>query len=230
MTRSDKTKKLVRRSGRILAFAGLAGVVSVALAQDSPAVRYAQLLRDADITARYNTFIEGQLQAQQQQIASLEQQINDLDAVALDFPPMLQRMFDELVQFVESDVPFLQQERRERIARLRDLMNQVETSNSEKFRRLLEAYQIEMEYGRTMDFYRESLSDGRPAEFVRLGRVSLMYRAADGETGYWDNQQKTWVVDRQFDRAIERALRMAKEEEAADLITPPVPAPQETRS
>lgn len=230
MTRSDKTKKLIRGSGRAAALAGLAGTLSVALAQDSPATRYAELLKDADITARYNTFVEGQLEGQQSEIASLEQQIVALDTVALDFPPMLQRMFDELEQFVTGDVPFLQRERSERIARLRDIMNQVDTAPAEKYRRLVEAYQIEMDYGRTMDFYRESLSDGRSAEFVRLGRVSLMYLADDGETGYWDNQQKTWIVDDQYDRAIERALRMAKEEEAADLIRVPVPAPQESRS
>jgi hypothetical protein len=230
MTRSDKTKKLIRGSARAAVLAGLVGTLSAALAQDSPATRYAELLQDADITARYNTFIEGQLEGQLSEIASLEQQIVALDTVALDFPPMLQRMFDELEQFVAADVPFLQRERSERIARLRDIMNQVDTAPAEKYRRLVEAYQIEMEYGRTMDFYRDSLSDGRSAEFVRLGRVSLMYRADDGETGYWDNQQKTWIVDDQYDRAIERALRMAKEEEAADLIIVPVPAPQESRS
>lgn len=73
MTRSDKTKKLIRGSGRAAALAGLAGTLSVALAQDSPATRYAELLKDADITARYNTFVEGQLEGQQSEIASLEQ-------------------------------------------------------------------------------------------------------------------------------------------------------------
>lgn len=230
MTHSDTKKKLIRRSGRALALAGLAGVVSVALAQDSPATRYAQLLDDADIIARHNEFIAGQLDAQQQQMAALEQQIVAIDAVALELPAMLERMFDELEQFVTSDVPFLQQERSQRIARLRELMNQIDGPMDEKFRRLMEAYQIEMEYGRTMDSYRGSLNDGRSAEFVRLGRISLMYVAEDGETGYWDNEQKTWVVDDDYDSSIERALRIAKEEEAPDLITPPVPAPQESRS
>jgi hypothetical protein len=95
----------------------------------------------------------------------------------------------------------------------------------------MEAYQIEMEYGRVMDTYREALSDGREAEFVRVGRVTLLYRTADGtENGYWDSEQRAWVVDNAFSRAIEQALRIAKEEEAADLITVPVPAARGSRS
>ena len=97
--------------------------------------------------------------------------------------------------------------------------------------RLLEAYQIELEYGRTMSAYKDKLADGREAEFVRLGRVSLYYRTADGaESGYWDNQQKMWVADRNSARLIEQALAIAKEQKAPDLIVVPVPAPQGGRS
>ena len=88
-----------------------------------------------------------------------------------------------------------------------------------------------MEYGRTMTAYKGTLADGREAEFVRLGRVSLMYRTVDGaEAGYWDNQQRTWVPDEDSASAIEEALAIAKEEKAADLITVPVPAAQGERS
>ena len=58
-----------------------------------------------------------------------------------------------------------------------------------------------------------------------------MYRTVDGdETGYWDNQQKMWVADPDYARAIEEALSIAKQEGAPDLITVPVPAPQGGRS
>jgi Protein of unknown function (DUF3450) len=230
MTRSDTNKKVIVVAGRAFALIGLASIVGIALAQDT-ASRYARLLADAEITAQYNTFIERQLESQQAEIAALEAQIEAMDATALDVPTLVQRMFDDLDRFVASDVPFFRTERTDRIERLRQLMNSVDTMPSEKYRRLLEAYQIEMEYGRTMDAYREPLSDGREADFVRLGRVSLMYRTVDGEeTGYWDNQQKTWVIDDDYDRAIEEALGIASEEVAPDIIAVPVPAPQEVRS
>jgi seryl-tRNA synthetase len=218
-------------------FAALAaGVLSMAaagaaVAQETGGDRYARALSEAAITARYNTQIEQQLRSQAEEIASLEQQVAGLDATAVDVQAMLQRMYDELVQFVQNDVPFFKQERDERVARLTELMANVEASPSEKFRRLIEAYQIEMEYGRTMTAYRQTMADGREAEMVRLGRVALMYRVIEGgETGYWDQDAKQFVADPDSARQIEEALSIAKEERAPDLIIVPVPAPQGGRS
>jgi hypothetical protein len=225
MTRIS-TDRFARFAGGLLAVA----FASSAVAQDA-GERYARTLANADITVRYNAQLQQQLASQQAEIASLEQQIAGLDATAVDVQPMLQRMFDEFVQFVSADVPFMQEERTTRVDRLRDVMARVDASPGEKFRRLMEAYVIEMEYGRTMSWYKGTLADGREAEFVRLGRVSLMYRTVDGtDAGYWDNTQKAWVPDRDSLRAIEEALGMAKEERAQDLIVVPVPAAQGERS
>jgi septal ring factor EnvC (AmiA/AmiB activator) len=227
MMRSPSKKTFI--AARSLVALGFAGAASVAAAQDA-STRYAQLLSHADITARYNVTIEQQLRSQEGEIAALEAQIAGLDATAADLQPMLEKMFTELEAFVTADVPFLASERKARIDRLRELMNQVDASAGEKFRRLLEAYSIEMEYGRTMASYKGMVGD-REAEFVRLGRVSLMYRTVDGlESGYWDNQQKMWVPDPDDAGAIEDALSIAKQEGAPDLITVPVPAPQGGRS
>jgi chromosome segregation ATPase len=203
---------------------GLCGFVGVAAAQDA-GTRYAQTLAEARVAERYNAVLQEQLASQQNEIAALEQQLGQLDTTALDVQPLLQRMFDELVAFVEADLPFLKTERTTRIERLQGVMLDLESEPSEKYRRLLEAYQIEMEYGRTMDTYKEMLQ-GQEAEFVRLGRVSLMYRKEDGETGYWDQERKDWVADPGHARAIQQALEIANEITAPDLITVPVPAPQ----
>jgi seryl-tRNA synthetase len=219
---------------RVAAVAGgLFGLAAASsgVAQQTGGDRYARTLAEADITARYNVQIEQQVRAQQTEIASLEAQLTGLDATAVDVQALLQRMFDELAQFVANDVPFFKGERDTRIERLRELMANVDTSPSEKFRRVVEAYLIEMEYGRTMSSYKQTLADGREAEMVRLGRVSLMYRVIEGgETGYWDNERKAWVPDPDAAAAIEEALSIAKEEKAPDLITVPVPAPQGGRS
>jgi len=215
---------------RWLVATALCAVTGVSAAQDA-ATRYAKVLADADVAARYNATLEAQLQSQQSEMTSLQAQIAGMDATAAEIPAMLEKMFEQLDAFVASDVPFLAKERADRVTRLRDLMGQSDKAPGEKFRRLLEAYTIEMEYGRTMEAYHGTLNDGREADFVRLGRISLMYQTADGnEVGYWDQQKKSWVPAPEYKRSIEVALRIAKQTVAPDLITVPVPAPQGGKS
>lgn len=232
MTRTHYKNTLTSVVAQGLCAAALLSAAGHAAAQQQDAgARYAEALADAAITERYNAFIQGQVDSQQAEMETLQQQIDGLDQTAADIEPMLERMFTELEQFVTSDVPFFSEERMKRLDTLRELMANPDAQLSEKFRRLLEAYQIEMEYGRTMDSYKGTIGDGRDVEFVRLGRVSLLYRTVDGlEVGYWDNQQKTWVAAPEYSRAIERALKIAKQEGAPDLVTVPVPAAQGERS
>lgn len=209
----------------------LLGFSGIAFGQQDAGQQYARVLKDADVSNRYGTMLEQRLAAQREEIQSLQQQLASLDGLAGAMQPLLQRMFDDLQAFIAADIPFHADKRIESIDKLRELMEQPETPPSEKFRRLIEVYEIEMEYGRTMDSYRAALNDGRDADFVRLGRVSLLYRTVDGaESGYWDHAKKAWVADKSYERAIERALRIAKQEEAPDLITVPVPAPTGGRS
>ena len=114
---------------------------------------------------------------------------------------------------------------------LQEMMTRADVTISEKYRRIMEAYQIELENGRTRDSYDGVLTkDGveRTVSFVRLGRISLMYQSLDGaETGYWDAASKQWVVDNSYAAAVAEARRVAKKDGAPDLLTIPVPAPQE---
>jgi hypothetical protein len=198
-------------------------------AQQDKATQYAELMKDIGTFDGYNARMQQFVQTQQEDIASLTQQVADLDTTAAEVAPLLQKMYDSLAEFVATDLPFLPDERRERMDKLKDLMAQ-EGAVAEKYRRLIEAYQVELEYGRTMGSYKGTLDDGREADFLRLGRVSLMYRTTDGaESGYWDAQKGTWVADAHYARVINDALGIAQERTAPDLVTVPVPAAKETR-
>jgi DNA repair exonuclease SbcCD ATPase subunit len=196
--------------------------------------RYAQAMADADSLERYNNQLNDQVKSQETEIASIERQLSDIDTTNREVQPLMEQMVDTLQQFVKLDVPFFLDERTTRVQGLKDMMARADVTISEKYRRILEAYQIELEYGRTLDAYEGRLgtgADARTVEFVRLGRVSLMYRTLDGsETGYWDSIQKNWVMDPSYHDAVEEALRVARKDGAPDLLTVPVPAPQEVRS
>ena len=196
--------------------------------------RYAQAMADADSLERYNNQLQEQVRSQQTEIASIERQLTEIETTNREVQPLMQQMVDTLAQFVKLDVPFQLEERQNRVQGLKDMMARADVTISEKYRRILEAYQIELEYGRTLTTYQGRLgtgADARTVEFVQLGRVSLMYRTIDGsETGYYDATKKDWVRDDSYKSSIELALRVVRREGGAELLTVPVPAPQEVRS
>jgi hypothetical protein len=196
--------------------------------------RYAQAIADAESLERFNRQLEEQVRSQEEEIASIEQQLVDIETTNREVQPLMQQMVDTLERFVQLDVPFYLEERTARVQNLKNLMPRADVAISEKYRLILEAYQIELDYGQTLEAYEGRLgtgADARTVEFVHLGRVSLMYRTLDGEeTGYWDATQKMWVVDPSYAEAVEEAIRVARDDGAPDLLTVPVPAPQEVRS
>ena len=230
---AEKTR-MRRRACATLGVLLMMGTALVCAQDQSADERYAKIMADADSLAQYNEQLNTQLKSQQEQIVLLEQQLGEIDATGAQITALIQKMFESLEAFLAADLPFLDptqagpDTRQERIERLRNLMADETQSNAERYRRLLEAYQIELDYGRTMAAYRGKLQDGRDADFVRVGRVSLMYRTLDGEeAGYWDAEQKNWVVDNDYNKAIENAVLIATKQVAPDLVAVPVPAPQE---
>jgi hypothetical protein len=91
-----------------------------------------------------------------------------------------------------------------------------------------------MEYGRTLEAYEGQIGTGdeaRTVQFLRVGRVALMYQTLDEkETGYWDADKKGWVVDNDYKHAFAKNLAVAKKMGAPDLLTVPVPAPKKVGS
>jgi hypothetical protein len=204
------------------------------LAQEDAADRYARAMTDTISLERFIRQQEEQVQSQEAEVASLEQQLVEIDTTNRQVQPLMQQMVDTLTRFVELDVPFFLEERTARVRNLQSVMGRADVTVSEKYRLILDAYQTELDYGRTLDAYEGRLgtgADARTVEFARLGRISLMYRTLDGsETGYWDANQKMWVVDNSYKAKVEEAIRVARGDGAPELLIVPVPVPQEVRS
>jgi hypothetical protein len=194
-------------------------------------VRYRTAVGEKESIEDYSKQLRLQIQSQEEDIASIERQLAEVETTAREVMPLTRKMLDTLEEFVELDMPILIEERRKRIAGLRAIMNRADISLSEKYRRVLEAYQIEMEYGRTIEAYDGHIGEGedeRTVQFLRLGRVALMYQTLDGhETGYWDANSRSWVVDDQYRGPFKSGLGVARKLTAPDVIEAPIPAAKE---
>lgn len=190
---------------------------------------YRRTLQEVDSLRLYNQQLRDIVASQKDEIDELDVQVKDIDDVERKIGPLMTRMIDVLERFVELDVPFLPKERSARMADLREMMKRSDVSLSEKYRRLMEAYQVENEYGRTIESYKGTLDlngTSRTVEFLRVGRIALLYQTVDmEESGRWDNETRTWVMlDDDLRRPIRDGIRMATKQTAPDLVRVPVPA------
>jgi len=191
--------------------------------------QYRSTSHQTETLITYNKHLKDLLDSQETEKASLEQQLIDIENTQREIIPLILRMLDNLDQFISLDLPFLPEERKQRLTKLKAMMVRADVTHAEKFRRILEAYQIENDYGNTIEAYRADLTlngGSSSVDFLRLGRVALYYQRFDGsETGYWNKEQKQWqTLSEDYRNAIRNGLRIARKETAPDLLTLPIPA------
>lgn len=178
----------------------------------------------------YNDLLQRQVDNQVAEMDALSTSIDNVALIERQIIPLMTRMLDALDEFIALDTPFLVSERNERMGRLRGMMERSDVTAAEKFRRVLEAYSIEMDYGRTIEAYKGSLEiDGRTQEvdFLRIGRVSLTYQTVGGNaTGGWDSNAGAWVElpPETYKTQVAQGLKIARKQVAPDLIVIPVAA------
>ena len=190
--------------------------------------QYRQMLREADNLKSYNEYLQNVVNSQQEEKISLKQQVQDLEETQHEIVPLMVSMLKKLHLFVAADIPFLPVERNARLRKLDQTMTRADITVSEKFRQILEAYQIENDYGYTIESYRGELkldNQNFPVDFFRLGRVATFYQTLDGnKTGVWNQGSTQWEpLSDSYQRSIRQALRTARKEIAPDMLVLPVP-------
>ena len=183
----------------------------------------------ADLQAE-NARLDEQVAAQFAEIASLETQIAGIEVTQREIYPQMEAMLTWLDDLKQRDLPFLLDERDERLNILVDLLGDPDARLAEKLGRLLEAYSIELDYGRNLEAWRGALPrdpDGRVVELLRVGRIGLFYMSLDGESvGRWDGREQNWrSLDKKFVPAVRHGLRLARKQVAPSLLTLPLPSP-----
>jgi hypothetical protein len=190
--------------------------------------QYRAINKEIDGLKVYNRLMRAQVEGQTAVLDDIALSMDQIDVINRQIFPLMERMIDGLEQSIQLDVPFLMDERTNRVQALKEIMERSDVSVAEKFRKVMEAFQIENDYGTSSEFYEQSLTiDGitRAYNMLRIGRIGLYFQSDDTKvTGRWDNEQRTWVIDDSARNEVRKGLRMARQLIAPELIVVPVPA------
>ena len=196
--------------------------------------QYRLVLQQIDRLIAYNDYVERLIVDQEAQITDIREQLDQFALIERGIVPLMLDSIDTLDKFIDLDVPFLLEERKARVARLRTIMNLSDVTVSEKYRQIMDAYQIETTYGRDIEAYTGLLEiDGvsRQVDFLRIGRTSLTYQTPDQEeTGFWNKQAGQWEkLPNKYQNYVTQGLRVARKQVTPNLLELPIEAPGEGR-
>jgi hypothetical protein len=188
---------------------------------------YRKLLDGSEYQAAYTRELQELDEVQQLRLAQLREQIEQARVTQQRIIPLMRSMADSLEKFVILDLPFHQEERIVAVLDLKQRLRSPDISVSARFRILLEAYQLEQDYGSNIETWRGPLQqDGEElsVQYLRVGRVALYYQSLDGSSsGYWDPQQQQWLpLEARYNRGLLQAVRVAENITAPQLLNLPL--------
>lgn len=193
--------------------------------------QFRQVVSETDSLKIYNAQLQRLVTNQRTELTSINGQLGQLEATDRAITPLMIDMVDTMEQIVERDVPFLLDDRRARVEDMRFLLDDPNVTVSEKYRRILEIYQGEIDFGRTTFAYDGNLPDNTKVTFLRIGRTLLIYQSLDGEnTGWWNPETREFSpLASEYRLAVKDGIAIAQNRRAPNLVSLPVPAPSSAR-
>lgn len=193
-------------------------------------VEYRAVVKENEGLKVYIKQLDKQISAQEQELLQIAESIRKVTLIERQIMPLMLKMIESLELFVKADVPFQREERLARVVKLTNLMGRSDVTVAEKYRKVMDAYQKEMNYGHTIKSYRGDIDvegQTREVDFLRVGRIALMYQTLDGESlAVWNQNSTSYeALDSNYKSKLAMALRIAREQAAPDLIKVPVNAP-----
>jgi hypothetical protein len=194
--------------------------------------KYKLVLKDVEGLKVYNAQLEKQIDSQKQKIKDLNDSIGNITVLQRQIPPLAMRMIDALDQFVELDIPKQLETRQEEIAKVRDNLERADFTIAEKFRQVLELYNIEMESARKIETYTDTLDIGgqpREVDILAVGSIALVYQTKDTKlTGAWDKETGAWVEldEGEYRTAVREGIKIASKLASNNVMNLPIIAPE----
>ena len=202
-------------------------VETIAIKTKDMVRQYRDTIRKSDSINTYNKQLAKLIRQQKNELTTIQRQLDNVDETQRSMVPLMLKMVDTLGQFIELDLPFLLNERQNRVAFLKEIIDRPDVNLPDKYRRIMEAHQIEIEYGRTIETYTDTITiEGQEytVDVLRIGRLLLAFQTLDGKlSGSWNKESKSWQkLSSEFDRSISKGLQIAKKQAPPELIKLPI--------
>jgi len=178
----------------------------------------------------YNAQMRKQIERQEERLKEIDKTMKEAQVMQRQVPPFTRRMLAGIEKSIELDMPFHLAERKERIAFAKAAIDNPTVSPAEGLRQVLETFNVEMEYGRKLDNYKDTIEiegQQREVNVLRVGRLALVYQPSDESlTGAWDNNKDEWVpLDNSYRNPTRKGLRIANKLATVDMLELPIQNP-----
>ncbi len=189
---------------------------------------YADLQKQNKRLEDENKRLKRELEARQKKVEELNLRKEEVLRISRELFPFLEQTVKRLAGFIDTDTPFLLNERKNRVKNLNGILYDPSVSIGEKFRKVMEAISIEAEYGNTIEVYQEKIkTEGKDpvmASIFRLGRISLFFMTPDMKAcGVYDPASGLWKkVPPEYGRAIHAAIEIGSKRRPASILDLPL--------
>ena len=189
--------------------------------------QYRSINKEIDGLRVYNRLMTAQTNGQKATLEDIALSMDQVDVINRQIFPLMERMIDGIEQSIALDIPFLLDERTKRVVTLQEIMERSDVSVAEKFRKVMEAYQIENDYGGSSEWYLQEIElDGTVREYkmLRIGRIGLYFQSDDTSvTGWWNAETSQYEeVNNENRNEIRKGLRIARQLVAPELVLIPL--------
>jgi len=179
----------------------------------------------------YNAQMRKQIDRQEERLKEIDKTMKEAQVMQRQIPPFTRRMLAGIEKSIELDMPFHLAERKERIAFANAAIDNPTVSPAEGLRQVLETFNVEMEYGRKLDNYKDTIEiegQQREVNVLRVGRLALVYQSSDESlTGAWDNDTDEWVpLDNSYRNPTRKGLKIANRLATVDMLELPIQNPE----
>jgi nitrate reductase alpha subunit len=179
----------------------------------------------------YNAQMRKQIERQEERLKEIDKTMKEAQVMQRQVPPFTRRMLAGIEKSIELDMPFHLAERKERIAFAKAAIDNPTVSPAEGLRQVLETFNVEMEYGRKLDNYKDTIEiegQQREVNVLRVGRLALVYQSSDESlTGAWDNNKDEWVpLDNSYRNPTRKGLRIANKLATVSMLELPIQNPE----